>query len=63
MFSWFSEPESLPDEAHSDAVAWVVGGILWGLVTSLGQGHPVGLAFGACLALVLRRAVRLLVDF
>lgn len=63
MFPWLSEPETLPTEARSDVVAWVAGGILWGLVTSLGQGHPVGLAFGAGLALVLRRALRLLVAF
>jgi hypothetical protein len=63
MFPWLTEPEPPAAEARSDVLAWVAGGILWGVVTSLGQGHPVGLAFGAGLALVLRRALRLLVAF
>lgn len=63
MFPWLTDPEPRTTEARSDVVAWVVGGILWGVITSLGQGHPVGLAFGACLALILRRALRLMVAF
>lgn len=63
MLPWLTDPEPVATEARSDVIAWVAGGILWGVVTGLGQGHPVGLVFGACLALVVRRALRLIVAF
>ncbi len=63
MFPWLTEPEPDVDEARSDVLAWVAGGVLWGIVISLAQGQPTGLAFGAALALVLRRALRLIVAF
>jgi hypothetical protein len=63
MTPWLADPETPIAEARGDAVAWVAGGLIWGAVTALAVGTPVGVVFGGTLALVLRRALRLMVAF
>ncbi len=49
--------------ARDDLFAWIGGGIVWGLVMAAAQGWSDGMAFGAALALILRRALGLILDY
>ena len=51
------------DEARADLAAWAGGAVVWGAVTALILGQPLGVVFGATLALLLRRTLRLYVEF
>ncbi|HYE48281.1 MAG TPA: hypothetical protein VEB20_01730 [Azospirillaceae bacterium] len=50
-------------EARHDLLAWAGGAVVWGGVTALILGQPAGIAVGACLAFLLRRSLRLFVEF
>lgn len=49
--------------ARGDLLAWAGGGVVWGVVTELATGAPVGLLLGATLALLLRRVFRSVAEF
>jgi len=51
------------DEARADLAAWAGGAVVWGAVTAAILGQPLGIVVGATLALLLRRTLRLYVEF
>lgn len=48
--------------ARDDLLAWIGGGMVWALVMAWAQGVPDGVAFGAALSVILRRALGLILD-
>ena len=55
--------EGAAEAARGDLLAWAGGGVIWGAVSAIGLGQPVGVLLGATLALLLRRILRAVVEF
>ncbi|WP_114395402.1 hypothetical protein [Oleisolibacter albus] len=58
---WLEETDL--SAARGDLLAWAGGGVVWGVVSELATGAPVGLLLGATLALLLRRVFRSVAEF